>query len=190
MEYGTGTVDKTEMESTTSSETGSAHTIEAGLEPGLLADSTTNTTVLPPKEHNKEHRAVLQMLFDGVHEQISDPHVLCQAVRPFAALAVERTPNSPLLNEVLAFIDKGIATETAVSGDSTTPAWACTTGEMNAIVHLLNSNQFLLEEEEKDTQTPLDVYSDNTPTDAFKTQKKASVSDDDAFMKELADLAM
>jgi hypothetical protein len=129
----------------------------------------------------------LETLFDSVHKPMENAHEVCQVIRPFAVIATARYPTSTTAREILHFIDEGVSTGTASSSDSAGRDWSCTTGQMNAIVHFLNGNQYLLEREvNPDTivQTPI-----KAPT-GYTAPTEAEIDADDAFMKELSDLAM
>jgi hypothetical protein len=125
----------------------------------------------------KQPPETLQTIFDEVHQPMADAHVLCKAVRPFVEIAISRNPTSVILPEVLAFIDEGITTETKEMNESTY-RWCCTNGQMNAIVHYLNNSQYLLQDEP------------TIPTTPSRVQTQAEIIEDEAFMQELAYLAM
>jgi hypothetical protein len=147
-----------------------------------------NPNVSQPKP-SVSPEETLDKLFHTVSTNVVDAHILCQSIRPFAALAVERNPTSTVLHEILAFVDQGIATGETVSSDSMHSNWSCTNGQMNAIVHHLNSNQYLLQEECEPT-TRVSPQSGAPVKKLYSTETQEDSNADAEFLKELADLAM
>ena len=141
--------------------------------------------------------ASLRDLFNSVDYQVSDVYNICVALRPFVVAAIGRAheSNTSVLREVLEFIDDGVTRSQEPMDDN---KWSCTNGQLHAIVHLLNSDQFLFhldgepdvlvqDTEGEDIRTGPSISNQPAPVQ-FKCQT-AEDDADDAFMKELSLLA-
>lgn len=147
--------------------------------PHMITTSQTRPTIT-------EHES-LDKLFDTVSDNIEDVHILCEHIRPFAALALERNPTSILLREILTFVDQRLCIADNVSSGSDTVDRSCTNGQMNAIILHLNSNQYLLRE---DYEPATRIVTNDIPIGSIAHQTLAEMTADEEFLRELADLAM
>ncbi|KAJ1466599.1 hypothetical protein T484DRAFT_1756501 [Baffinella frigidus] len=128
--------------------------------------------------------STLQDLFGAIDQQMADASAICRELRPFAATTVEHAPQSSLLLEVLAFMDRGILEETREGTHA--DSWTCSNGQLHAIVHLLNHNQFLLEDI---CNRPVSVSLKPEPVQYRREASSRQDIADDEFMKELSMLA-
>jgi hypothetical protein len=123
-----------------------------------------------------EHPATLQELFRSVHAPITDAKLICQAMRPFVQTAIGHGGDTTTLRQILQFIDDGTAGK---------EGWGCTNGEMNAVVHVLNGNEYLLQE-----HSPTGDGGGGGCALQHKPPSPLAIdARDEAFMRELADLA-
>ncbi|KAJ1468657.1 hypothetical protein T484DRAFT_3629592 [Baffinella frigidus] len=85
--------------------------------------------------------STLKQLFETSDTPIKDPQSMCKLVGPFISRALQLDPSSCLLQEALKFINTG-------AGDTSTRPkdWVCTTGNLHAIVGMLNGDQVLIED--------------------------------------------
>ncbi|KAJ1468556.1 hypothetical protein T484DRAFT_1755023 [Baffinella frigidus] len=155
----------------------------ADTEPDTCADTCADTYTNTDPDTFAGH-STLQDLFGSIGHQVVNASAVCKELRPFAVAAVEDAPQSNILLEVLAFMDRVIL-EDAHKGahqDSCT----CSNGELHAIVHLLNRNQFLLEDV---CNRSVSVSHKPEPVQyTCETIKQQEIADDE-FMKELSLLA-
>ena len=126
--------------------------------PDLVRDTTDESVFDEEDDTNFVTHPSLKQLFDGIDQPIADAGHICQLIRPFVINAIAQD-ESPILHEILAFLDHGLV-EPCASG------WSCSNGQVHAIVHLLNKNQFLLE--------------DNT-----RVSQSKMTTEDESFLKEL-----
>jgi hypothetical protein len=89
----------------------------------------------------------LKELFDSIGQPVEDASRICGLIRPFVVKCIESTDNPHIMHEILAFLDDGILK----SSSSEENCWSCSNGQVHAIVHLLNRNQFLFEEKQSIT---------------------------------------
>ena len=143
---------------TTAREEGSVFEEDPDTAPLSVCSSPTNVLDL---EDNATFvtRPSLKQLFDDIDQPIADAGHICQLIRPFVINAIAQDSESLILHEILAFLDH-ILVEQCASG------WSCSNGQVHAIVHLLNKNQYLLEDNSRVSQSKM-------------------TTEDESFLKEL-----
>jgi hypothetical protein len=167
--------------------------------------NTITTNQAEPMIHQNES---LEQLFLTISDEMPDAHLLCKLIKPFAVLALQRNPTSILLIQILAFLDQRVYVGNNISSDSDNASsnsdifcsdsdnvssssenvnWSCTNGQMNAIILHLNSNQYLLREE---CESANQIVTNDMPITSHSHQTLSDIDTDEAFLRELAELAM